>query len=62
MMLVNVRKIDFVCLLAMEPTPPALKVWNLNHWTSSEVPGVNKFLKKFCNSGIEGVWKVSHRT
>lgn len=61
MMLVNVRKIDFVCL-AVKPTPPALKVWSLNHWTSGEVPGENKFLKKFCNSGIEGVWKVSHRT
>ena len=28
----------------MEPTPPALKVWSLNHWTAREVP--LSYLKK----------------
>ena len=23
----------------IEPTPPALEAWNLNHWTAREVPG-----------------------
>ena len=22
----------------MEPTPPAVETWHLNHWTTSEVP------------------------
>ena len=29
----------------MEPTPPALKVWSLNHWTAREVP-LSYFKKK----------------
>ena len=24
----------------IEPTPPALEVWSLNHWTTREVPNV----------------------
>ena len=28
----------------IEPTPPAVEAWNLNHWTAREVP-----LKRFIN-------------
>ena len=27
----------------MEPTPPALDVWSLNHWTVKEVPSLCVF-------------------
>ena len=38
----------FVCVVCgvlvsgpgMEPMPPAVEVWNLNHWTTREVPGM----------------------
>ena len=27
-----------VPLSGIEPVPPAVEAWNLNHWTSKEVP------------------------
>ena len=29
---------DFVSRPGMEPVPPALEAWNLNHWTTREIP------------------------
>ena len=28
----------------LEPGPPALEGWSLNHWTTREVPGFSCFL------------------
>ena len=30
----------------MEPTPPVAQVWNLNHWTTREVPAVLDYSPK----------------
>ena len=39
----------------IEPTPPALEAWSLNHWTPREVPEYNLLLPPLstviCNSG-----------
>ena len=31
---------DFVSRPGMEPVPPALEAWNLNHWTTREIPNL----------------------
>ena len=33
---------DFVSRPGMEPMPPALEAWNLNHWTTREIPELVK--------------------
>ena len=30
----------------MEPTPPALEAWNINHWSTREVPSLPVFVPR----------------
>ena len=45
----------FVPQPGIEPVPPAVQVWRLNHWTAREIPDTNsgvKFLQEPTNVHI----------
>ena len=43
----------------MEPTPPAVEAWNLNHWTAREVPTVGFWTSFFsCLSHIFHIHEI----
>ena len=42
--------------LGIEPTPPAMETWSLNHWTAREVPSISVFIDSLAGYRILG-WK-----
>ena len=41
----------------IEPMPPAVEAWSLNHWTTREVP-LHFFLRDLCSSQTAQRWKI----
>ena len=44
---------DLSSLIGMEPVPPAVEAWSLNHWTAREVPNSQFFLPYLIQSLIK---------
>ena len=45
----------------VEPTPPALEAWNLNHWIAREVLHWDSERRPFLSSVLEAGWGLGGR-
>ena len=46
----------------MEPEPPAVEVWSLNHWTTREIPAFYPFLLSAVTRGGIALFKINPPT